>query len=39
MLLTLNWSDLAEEDEEDFTKANFIESLQKQTYKENFPKK
>ena len=33
------WSDLTEEDEEDIALASFIESLQKQTNEENFPKK
>ena len=37
--IDFRWSDVKEEDEEDVNKANFIESLQKQTDKENFPKK
>ena len=36
--IDFKWSDVKEEDEEDFTKANFIESLQKQTDKQNFQK-
>ena len=32
------WSDVQEEDEEDIAMANFIESLQKQTYEEIFSK-
>ena len=39
MLLTLNDQMKKEEDEEEIALANFIESLQKQTDKENFLKK
>ena len=35
--INFRWSDVKEEDEEDIALANFIESLQKQTDKENFP--
>ena len=35
--IDFRWSEVKEEDEEDIALANFIESLQKQTNKENFP--
>ena len=37
--IDFRWSDVTEEDEEDIALVNFIENLQKQTDKENFPKK
>ena len=37
--IDFKWLDVQEEDEEDIALANFIESLQKQTDEENFPKK
>ena len=37
--IDFRWSDVKEEDEEDFVFVNFIESLKKQANEEIFPKK
>ena len=37
--IDFKWSDVKEKDKEDIALANFIESLQKQTDEEIFPKK